>query len=115
MFSDLIKFKELLNKLEPLTDAIAEVTALPDGSVYVKTKANIIIEANGHTVLVSKGDVIMQSNTIHLNPSPIIDATGDIDEQINTIKQVSYDATKHLKTDITGITNICLHADEQKT
>lgn len=71
------KTKEIINiikgdtkekKLEIILDHLIDNIELRDNIVYIKTKKNIAIENEGHTVLINSGQQVLIADKIQLNP-----------------------------------------------
>ena len=56
------------SKIEALFDHIIDEIQIVDNNVHIKTSKNIIIENDGHSVMINKGVSVNLSHQIHLNP-----------------------------------------------
>jgi len=56
------------SKIEALFDHVIDKIEIIDDNVHIKTSKNIIIENDGHSVMINRGVSVNLSHQIHLNP-----------------------------------------------
>ena len=86
-------------KLKCLAEAIASATTLSDGSIHLKFKSNVIVEAEESIALFStKGHIITKGVTIQQNPAG--NTIGDLNAFIKALSNAALLSVCNMETPI---------------
>ena len=85
-------FTKKEDKLDIILSMIDNITIDENTNmVHIKTNKNLVLENNGHTVMITKGVNVQLANIIHLNPK--IDFTDkNFDELENRLDKAAQEA-----------------------